>query len=174
MLAASLFPKLEQRWLRMLLLLGGDIERNPGPRPSAANKRIPRGELDMSVGLARATSKRMTNCVRLFDDINEWLQSEASCSVEDVCWDTMAAPLAVQAYGMHLYQQGFPKYLVVYTIAGLQDSYPHLKPFTAPAWAIDRKWQAAEPGVCRPVISAPVLRAVASLCILWGWFRFLG
>lgn len=44
----------------------------------------------------------------------------------------------------------------------------------APAWAVDRKWQIAEPGECRPVLSAPILRALSSLCLLWEWPRFLG
>ena len=29
-------------------------------------------------------------------------------------------------------------------------------------------------GECRPVLSAPSLRALSSLCLLWSWYRFLG
>ena len=39
--AASRCSKLRARWLRLLLLLGGDIERNPGPSRSA--RLVPRG-----------------------------------------------------------------------------------------------------------------------------------
>ena len=39
---------------------------------------------------------------------------------------------------------------------------------------MDRKWQQFEPGHGRPVLSAPILRAVTSLCLLWKWYRWLG
>ena len=170
-LMASQFPRCAGRWLRLLLLLSGDIERNPGPWQQASKAKAPRGALDMSVGFAPATSKRMSSCLGLFE---AWLRSSLHISLEQIGWDTLAAPLAARAYGMHLYSQGEPRYLYVYTLTGLQDVFPHLRAFMAPAWVIDRKWQIAEPGECRPVISAPVMRAVTSLCLLWQWFRFLG
>lgn len=49
------FTKNAQRWLRLLLLLGGDIERNPAGR-SKTKTPIPRGPLDHSVGFVPATS----------------------------------------------------------------------------------------------------------------------
>jgi hypothetical protein len=58
---------------------------------------------------------------------------------------------------MHLYSTGQPRYLFVYTLTGLQDAYPHLRAFMTPACAVDSKRQVAEPGECRPVLSAPVL-----------------
>ena len=167
---ASQFPKNAARWLRLLLLLGGDIERNPGPVQGRPPK-IPRGSLDLNVGFAPATSKRMAACLQLF---GRWLQDEVGISIDVLGWDTLAAPLALRAYGMHLYQTGAPRYLFVYSITGMQDLFPHLKAFLTPAWAVDRKWQIAEPGECRPVLSAPVIRAITSLCLLWEWFRFLG
>ena len=44
----------------------------------------------------------------------------------------------------------------------------------SPAWQVDRKWQAAEPGECRPVISAPVVQAMTALALAWQWPRFAG
>eukprot|EP00435_Cladocopium_sp_Y103_P010900 s2474_g2.t2 len=132
---ACQYPKNAARWLRFLLLLCGDIEPHPGPRKDRAC-RGPRGALDLSVGFAPATSKRMSVCLNLFD---QWLQSEVNISVSQLCWDTLAAP-----------------------------------PFMTPAWAVDKKWQVAEPGECRPVLSAAVVRAMSSICLLWQWYRFLG
>ena len=43
---ASGMKKLPAKWLRFLLLLGGDIERKPGP----ARRRVPRGELNLEAG----------------------------------------------------------------------------------------------------------------------------
>ena len=43
-----------------------------------------------------------------------------------------------------------------------------------PAWQIDKKWQVAEPGECRPVISVPIVQAVTALGLVWNWPRFVG
>ena len=40
------------------------------------------------------------------------------------------------------------------------------------AWQIDKKWQHAEPGQCRPVISAPIVEAMCGVALAWGWPRF--
>ena len=34
---------------------------------------------------------------------------------------------------------------------------------------MDKKWQALEPGECRPVISGPIMRAMIAVAILWDW-----
>ena len=49
----------------------------------------------------------------------------------------------------------------------MQDTFPHLRPFFSSAWQTDRKWR-------RPVLSAPILRAMCSLCLIWKWYRWLG
>lgn len=167
-LIASRVTKLEARWMRLLLLLGGDIEPNPGPTRRHA---IPRGPLDMTVGFAPQTSGRMQSCVVAFE---EWLLKELQITLQSLVWDVVAAPLAVRAYGMFLFSSGAPRYRYVYTITGLQDLYPHLRVYFAPAWQIDRKWQQFEPGSCRPVLSGPVMQAVCSISLLWQWHRWLG
>ena len=170
-LVSAQFTKNAQRWLRLLLLLGGDIERNPGPTRSKTKPQIPRGPLDHSVGFVPATSKRMATCL---DEFDQWLAAEIGVSLSDLAWDYRAAPLAVRAYGLQLFKQGAPRYQYVYTLTGFQDRYPHMRPFLASAWQVDRKWQQYEPGECRPVISAPIMRAMTSIAILWQWYRWLG
>ncbi|OLP85556.1 hypothetical protein AK812_SmicGene33449 [Symbiodinium microadriaticum] len=96
--ASSAAPKLAARWFRLLLLLGGDIEVNPG----------------------------------------------------------------------------FPRYLFVYAITAIQDVFPAFRQLMTPAWQIDKKWQYAEPGECRPVISVPIVQAVTSIGLVWNWPRFVG
>jgi len=102
-LTAARFTKLEARWLRLFLLLGGDIEVNPGPSRKQAT---PRGPLDMSVGFAPATSGRMTACVAAFE---KWLWEELNVQLPSIAWDTVAAPLALRAYGMFLFSAGAPR-----------------------------------------------------------------
>jgi len=171
-LEASNYSGSAQLWLRLLLLLAGDIERNPGPRQQGRRRgpNLSRGDLDLNVGFQPATSKRMSACLVAF---NLWLQRELKISIDELAWDFTAAPLALRAYGLDLFKRGDPRYLFVYTITGFQDQYPHMKPHLNPVWQIDRKWQQHEPGSCRAVISAPIMRAITSLCLLWGWHRWL-
>lgn len=88
-------------------------------------------------------------------------------------WDVQAAPLALRAYGMWLFSTGAARYRYVYTLTGIQDGYPHLRPFLASAWQVDRKWQQHEPGACRPVLSEPIMKAICSVALLWKWHRWL-
>ena len=59
------------RWLRFLLLLAGDIERNPGPpaRPVW-------GPLDMAAGFAPSTAHKMA---KSFEFFKAWLHEQARC-----------------------------------------------------------------------------------------------
>eukprot|EP00435_Cladocopium_sp_Y103_P011903 s2565_g3.t1 len=93
--------------------------------------------------------------------------------ISDLTENAHATALALRGYGKFLFEQGFPRYLLVYAITGIQDLFPHFRGFMSPAWQIDRKWQLAEPGECRPVISAPILRAAVTLAALWGWHSWL-
>ena len=170
-LLASRFTKNAARWLRMLLLLAGDIEPNPGPAGHTKHSWTPRGPLDLTVGFTTQTSQRMSTCVNEFCS---WLLSTLNIVFNDIAWDVTAAPLAVRAYGMHLFSIGAPRYKFVYCVTGVQDVYPHLRPFLSSAWQVDRKWIQYEPGSCRPVISGPIMRAVCSLAIIWDWTSWLG
>jgi hypothetical protein len=171
-LAAAQFPQVQGRWVRLLLLLCGDIERNPGPvrqhaaGVGASQERVPRGSFDLGVGYSQATAQRMDQC---FAGFVSWMSEAIDCRFDEISGNVHAVALALRGYGCYLYEKGFPRYLLVYAITSVQDRFPHFRGFLAPAWQIDRKWQLAEPGECRPVISAPILRAAVSLALLWGW-----
>ena len=159
-LAASSVPKQAARWLRLLLLLGGDIERSPGPPP------VPRGPLDLSSGFVATTRHKMRKSL---DAFAHWLREELGLSLNQVLSSVSAAATALRAFGLHLYAAGLPRYLLVYAITSVQDACPEYRNHLTPAWQIDKKWQHAEPGECRPVISKPILQAAVSLGLLWGW-----
>ncbi|CAE7810303.1 unnamed protein product [Symbiodinium sp. CCMP2592] len=158
---SSRVPKQAARWLRLLLLLGGDIERNPGPPPLQ-----PRGELDLQAGFASSTRHKMAKCLEGF---SRWLLVEFGLSLLTVLSEVSAAALALRAYGLHLYKTGMPRYLLVYAITAVADLKPEFRAHLTPAWQIDKKWQAVEPGECRPVISLPIVQAAISVALLWGW-----
>eukprot|EP00435_Cladocopium_sp_Y103_P074095 s580_g46.t1 len=153
------------RWVRLLLLLCGDVEENPGP----VKKYEPRGELDMSVGFSQTTYARMEKCLAAFSD---WLMTEAGTSLDAVLEDVQLTDLALKAYGRALFSTGKPRYWLVYAITSVQHLRPQFRNFLAGAWQVDRKWQVEEPGQCRAVLSAPLVRAIVALSLLWGWHSF--
>ena len=155
--ASSCFSKNAARWLRFLLLLAGDIERNPGPM---------RGPMDLSIGFVKATSDRMTKCLNAF---TVWLQEHLKVSSDAVFSDMQALVWSLRAYGLYCFEQGLPRYMFTYAITAAQDQFPACKPLMNVAWQIDRKWQLHEPGVCRAVLPEVVIKAIACLSALWGW-----
>ena len=48
--------------------------------------------------------------------------------------------------------------------------HPAYRSHLTPAWQVDKKWQAVEPGECRPVISQPIVCAAVSTSLLWEWY----
>ena len=161
---AAHFPRNAARWLRMLLLLSGDIERNPGPVKD-------RGELDLGTGFHRATAERMRKCLAAFES---WITSEVKISWDGVMAQSDSCAAALRAYGLHLFRTGQARYRFVYTVTAVQDRFPQHRPFLGPAWQIDKKWQVAEPGACRPVMPLAVFRASICVGLLWGWRRWVG
>eukprot|EP00438_Fugacium_kawagutii_P022150 Skav235748 [mRNA] locus=scaffold803:24495:31367:+ [translate_table: standard] len=168
-IAASKWINPLGRWVRLLLLLAGDVERNPGPAVFAGYK--PRGQLDLSVGLSQATARRMQTCL---DEFEQWTLKEVGLQLTDVLRSAEVANLALRGYGMHLYAAGLPRYKFVYAITGVQHICPEFRLQLSGAWQIDKRWQIQEPGQCRAVLSVPMLRAAISVALLWGWFRFAG
>ena len=167
--AANRVPKLAARWLRLLLLLGGDIEPNPGP--SCVFGRRERGPMDLSTGFAPATADRMKKCLNAFF---AWLTTEFPRSALSLMSSAETAAFALRAYGLHCFQSGLPRYLYVYAITAVVDKYPHYRHQMTPAWQIDKKWQQHEPGECRAVLPATAIRASICIAALWGWFQWLG
>ena len=164
--ASSRFQKNPARWLRLLLLLGGDIEPNPGPV-----SRMPRGPMDLTVGFAESTGLRMQKCLEAF---RLWISSElADCwpklerDHQSMCW-------ALRAYGLHCFSSGLPRYMFVYAVTAVQDQYPESRHMMGVAWQVDRKWQSHEPGQCRAVLPATAIRAAVCLAAIWNWLPWAG
>ena len=89
------------RWVRLLLLLAGDLERNPGPP-----KYLPRGDLNMLVGLSQATSARMQFCLDAWAD---WARAETGLNLDALLQSAEVANLALKAYGCALFKEGKPR-----------------------------------------------------------------
>ena len=150
------------RWVLLLLLIAGDVERNPGPY---------RGPMNTSVGFVPATASRMSKC---FEAFSEWCSSFLELSCDVLVKDHQALGLALRAYGLYLFEHGHPRYLLVYAITSCQEYFPGCKAAMQPAWQIDKKWQVHEPGSCRAVLPAIVIKAATALALLWSWTSWAG
>lgn len=157
------------RRYRLLLLLAGDIERNPGPTSSKGQQA--RGDLNLLGGFARATSDRMAKCLKAFAF---WCEAHVGLTLEQVVESVEITDLALKAYGLALFKQGSRRYMLVYAITAIQQVRPEFRGHLSGAWQVDRKWQLEEPSSCRAVLSAPVFRAIIGLSLLWGWHSFAG
>ncbi|CAE7254443.1 unnamed protein product [Symbiodinium sp. CCMP2592] len=115
--AAAAVPRRLGRWVRLFLLLAGDVERNPGPRHSGA----PRGSLDLEAGFAASTRHKMAKALSAF---TTWLLAEFGLSLGAVTSSASTVALALRAFGLHLYAGGHPRYLLVYAITSIQDRFP--------------------------------------------------
>ncbi|CAE7673514.1 Senp8 [Symbiodinium sp. CCMP2456] len=165
---ASCLKKIPARWLRFLLLLGGDIERNPGPRITA---KTPRGPLDLEQGFVPSTVHKMRKALGALE---LWLLEVAHLSLEEALSTNEGAELALRGFGLHLYAEGHPRYLLVYAITAIQNRCPSYRNRLSAAWQVDKKWQDIEPGECRPVLPAAAVRALLCVTALWGWLRWSG
>lgn len=159
------------RWVRLLLLIAGDVERHPGPLDSSQRPYTPRGELDLMGGFARATSLRMRRCLELFA---AWCVKVVGLTLEEVLSQADTTNLALRGCGLSLFREGKPRYLLVYAITAIQQVKPEFRRQFSGAWQVDFKWQIEEPGQCRAVLSAPVFRAILGLALLWKWDCFAG
>ena len=155
-MAASSVPKIAARWLPMLLLPGGDIERNPGPEDDTDSERasvppfqrravsqprrapLPRGPLDLTSGFAAARGHKMAKSLEAFQ---AWLEAEMQLTLAQALSSQRSAALSVRAYRLHLYDAGHPRNLLVYAITAVQDTCPEYRHHLTPAWQVDKKWQ---------------------------------
>ena len=169
-LASCRYERNPARWLRFLLLLAGDIERNPGPE-SKSKQYVPRGDLDMRVGFAAATFDRMQKCLIGF---RRWIVTESDIPWSKLVQSPCALVLGLRAYGLYCFSAGLPRYMFVYAVTAVQDQRPTTKEHMHLAWHVDKKWQAHEPGQCRAVLSSQAVRAILCLAAVWNWFPWLG
>ena len=89
-MASARYGRVAARWLRILLLLGGDIERNPGPAVGRGARLI------FQLVFAAATSDRMRKCLSGFQ---LWCRDEASIDWPQLVTDPQAVALALRGYG---------------------------------------------------------------------------
>ena len=149
------------RWL--LILLAGDVERNPAPQHVPPT---PRGSLELQSGFTSATAMR-----KCFAAFQFGLPMPPTFLLTPLPLSFLS--LALRAYGLHLYSDGLPRYLLVYAITSAQAHYAEYRGSLGLASQIDHKWQAVEPGECRPVVPVPIIRSLVTLGLVWNLPSFV-
>ena len=127
--------------------------------------------MDLEHGFASSTVRKMRKAL---DALELWLVTIVGLSLEAALSTNEAAELSLRGFGLHLYAEGHPRYLLVYAITAIQNRCPSYRNRLSAAWQIDKKWQALEPGECRPVLPAAAIRAALCLAALWGWLSWSG
>jgi len=125
--------------------------------------------MNLNIGFVKATSERMIKCLSAFQ---RWVVEHAQLPFDQLAADPQGLSWTLRAYGLYLFEHGLPRYLLVYSITACQDVYPACKPYMNIAWQIDRKWQLHEPGSCRAVLPAVIVRAMACVGALWNWLSW--
>ncbi|CAE7627177.1 unnamed protein product [Symbiodinium sp. CCMP2456] len=80
----------------------------------------------------------------------------------------------VIAFGNDLYASGRPYWHYSETINALTSLRPSLRKQLQGAWDLAHTWLADEPYFHHTAMPAPVLVAVLSTCLLWGWVKEAG
>lgn len=72
-------------------------------------------------------------------------------------------------YGRELFRAGYTYNQFAETINELTSRRPHLRRLVQSAWDLEYAWRKAEPSIHH--IAMPVLMAILSTCLAWGWTR---
>ena len=143
--------------------------KNPGPRrPKHWEPR--RRPLDDFQLLEPQTIKLRA---RIWDQFMGWLDGEFGVNTLQTFLQTPPVFVKVlEAYGRAQYDAGSPLHYFRQLLAHVQKEFVLCKPFMSSAWSVVTQWELAEPLQHRTPLPEPVMRAMVSLCLLWGWKRF--
>ena len=109
-LAAASFPQVPGRWVKLVLLLCGDIERNPGPWSPPAKGGIIVHHVVLSTilsGFQLPPTRVWTSVFMVFrcGYLNIWKPTSRR-------FQLIALALALRSYGRFIYENGYPRYLL--------------------------------------------------------------
>ena len=162
--AEGTVPRLLGRWVRLLLLRAGDVERNPGPRRQRPLE--PRGELGAWRALGSDTARRRQFALDRFE---VYLREAFGTDLRTLGGSGVLLAAALRAFIRQLFDEGSPQHLAKESVLAVSDLYEHWRSSFGPAWTLVWHWNDLEPGRCRPILPLAVLEAMLTLCCLWGW-----
>ena len=140
---------------------------NPGPRQ-------PRARPEQSiydVSLLEPSTVLMR--AKFWKQFCEWVEREIG---EGAAGHVVESPsllvLALEGFGAHGFATGMPLLYYRQLIVHVQTEFPTCRPLMGSAWSLVSRWEIAEPTQHRTPIPESIVKALASLSLLWGWRRF--
>jgi hypothetical protein len=94
-------------------------------------------------------------------DLLEWMSSSLELFIS-----------VLVGFGHDSFASGKPLYGYRQLVAHCQKEFPALRGRLHSAWEVVSRWEIAEPTRHRPPLPEPILEALASLGIAWGWPRW--
>ena len=141
-----------------------------GPPKGSRHRQCDRtADLDIEAGFDPRTVQRRRAA---FAALEVWLRDVLDCRIEVLALSGFLLGLALKAFGMHLFRSGAPQYHFEDCINAVTDRFLHWRLHYTAAWRLLRRWRELEPGRCRVVLPAALMRAMVSLALLWGWTRW--
>ena len=143
---------------------------HPGPR-RPKNQKVPRlGTLD-DIELLEPQTVAMR--ARFWSSFTGWLEAEVGLEVlETVLSNPLLLVRSLESYGSVEFSAGTPLYYYRQLLAHVQREFPLAKPHMAAAWRVVSKWEMLEPIQHRPSAPEPLVLAMSSLALCWGWPYF--
>ena len=141
---------------------------NPGPRPRRTD-RAP-GSLAAVSLLEPGTVDLRSRCMQEF---KEWVCNHLGRSAFEMLPTTPHFfGQVLIAYGYHCFDAGVPLHYYRQLVAHIQKTFVGVRFALGPAWDVCSRWEVLEPIQHRPPLPEPVVKAMASLGISWGWHRW--
>ena len=112
---------------------------------------------------------------RIWKSFRTWCLSDLSPEAFD---SLSASPdllcSLVEMFGGYLFSEGHSIYLLRQLITYIQRTRPTFRGRLVSAWTLVSKWERLEPLKHRTPLPLVIYRAMISVAICWGWYRFAG
>ena len=142
---------------------------NPGPRRAIV--RDPEMSL-ADVNLLEPGTVAIRS--RMWHDFSVWADARfGDGSLDRVCAVPSLLVQVLIAFGYHCFEANVSLHYYRQLLAHIQRELIGVRAFMAPAWEVCSKWELVEPTQHRPPLPEPVLKAMATLGLAWGWKRWV-
>jgi hypothetical protein len=144
----------------------GEAE-NPGPR-----NRVPRADRNIyDFNLLEPGTILMR--ARFWKKFQEWAEANlGEGAAGNLAENPGLLVSALEAFGADSFSAGMPLLYFRQLVVHVQSEFPATRAYASALWALISRWEIAEPTQHRTPIPESLVRAMASLSILWGWRRF--
>ena len=158
-------PKRFWKWVAGSIRFGE--ADNPGPR-----RRVERPARQLAeVELVEPATAALR--ARYYDTFAKWVEAGAGEGAFE--YALLAPQLLVRllaGFAQHLYDAGTPLHYYRQLVAFVQREVPSCRPWVRTAWEFVSRWELLEPLQHRPPLPEPILHAMCTLAVLWGWSRW--